>query len=80
MAETIYPIDPCLNEATPPPTSQAKSTSNIVVSRYGVEERVIDPVSSEVQPNSTYCSYTCWRQGRLKTLCGHGPREDILRL
>ncbi|GFU61907.1 hypothetical protein TNCV_4826781 [Trichonephila clavipes] len=32
QAETSYPIAPCLNEATPPPTSQANSTSNIVVS------------------------------------------------
>ncbi|GFT55891.1 hypothetical protein TNCV_1699681 [Trichonephila clavipes] len=42
------PIDSCLNEATPPPTSQANNTSNIVVSRQGVEDRVIDPVSCAV--------------------------------
>ncbi|GFU89266.1 transposable element Tcb2 transposase [Trichonephila clavipes] len=33
IAETSYPIDPCLNEATPPPTSQANNTTIIVVSR-----------------------------------------------
>ncbi|GFY27034.1 hypothetical protein TNCV_931751 [Trichonephila clavipes] len=32
-SETSYTIDPCHNEATPPPTSEANNTSNIVASR-----------------------------------------------
>ncbi|GFV39472.1 hypothetical protein TNCV_4796691 [Trichonephila clavipes] len=57
IAETSYPIDHCLNEDTLPPTSRANNTSNIVVSRQGAEDRVIDPVSCEVQLTTYIYNY-----------------------
>ncbi|GFY26727.1 uncharacterized protein TNCV_4374731 [Trichonephila clavipes] len=52
------------------PTRQANNTSNIVISRYGAEDRVIEPVFCEVQLQRSPPSKHMWGAvGRLLSSC-----------